>query len=145
MKICISTHEHQFIPTLGNIRWHVLTHCQIILLADNCKVEQKWFNMSGPKWYIYCLPIYGYVLGKKKRVKEIFCYMVFACSCSWNILVASSWKVHAFFPVVKEKKRPGHLSYTDTSQKCCTRIMIRIRYFDIFLIPYQRCIKNTIK
>jgi hypothetical protein len=45
-------------------------------------------------------------------------HMIFACSCSWNI-VASSWKVHAFFSfILKEKKTSismvGHMQKSET-------------------------------
>jgi hypothetical protein len=45
-------------------------------------------------------------------------HMIFDCSCSWNI-VASSWKVHAFFSfILKEKKTSismvGHMQKSET-------------------------------
>jgi hypothetical protein len=115
-------------------------------------VQHVWSKM------VHILFAYIWVrFGQKKRVKEIFCYMVFACSCSWNILVASSWKVHAFFPVVKEKKRPLwwppklHRYFTEVLHPYHDTYSIFRYFFDTISEVYQkynkiksRCLSDTL-
>jgi hypothetical protein len=99
--------------------YHLLIHYLDLKIQPTTKpahqpAQDKYF---GNKVFQYHSTVFKYHV-YQSIFYMVSWHMIFDCSCSWNI-VASSWKVHAFFSfILKEKKTSismvGHMQKSET-------------------------------